>query len=63
LKLKKQNITCPNPEGMPLCEWTIIDVGDVIVHLFKPETRLKYNLDRLWKISFDSLNKNLVVNN
>ncbi len=48
---------------MPLCEWTIIDVGDVIVHLFKPETRLKYNLDRLWKISFDSLNKNLVVNN
>ena len=62
-RAKESKLTKYLIEGQKSGEWILIDIGDIIIHLFKPETRLKYNLDRLWKISFDSLNKNLVVNN
>ncbi|WP_081871571.1 ribosome silencing factor [Parvularcula oceani] len=35
-------------EGMPACDWVLIDAGDVIVHLFRPEVRSFYNLERIW---------------
>lgn len=35
-------------EGMPLCDWVLIDTGDVIVHLFRPEVRSFYNLEKMW---------------
>jgi ribosome-associated protein len=35
-------------EGMPLCEWVLIDTGDIIVHIFKPEAREFYNLEKMW---------------
>ena len=55
-KFKKMNFNCPQPEGRPKCDWTIVDSGSVIVHLFKPEIRSHYNLEKLWDISFDSQN-------
>jgi len=35
-------------EGMPHCDWVLIDEGDVIVHLFRPEVREFYNLEKMW---------------
>ena len=38
----------PRVEGLPNCDWVLIDAGDVIVHLFRPEVRQFYNLEKMW---------------
>ena len=35
-------------EGMDTCDWVLVDAVDVIVHLFRPEVRSFYNLEKLW---------------
>ena len=35
-------------EGLPIADWVLIDANDVIVHLFRPEVRTFYNLERMW---------------
>ncbi len=35
-------------EGLPTADWVLIDAGDVVVHLFRPEVRTFYNLERMW---------------
>ena len=35
-------------EGLPTADWVLIDAEDVIVHLFRPEVRSFYNLERMW---------------
>ena len=35
-------------EGMPNCDWVLIDAGDVIVHVFRPEVRTFYNIEKMW---------------
>ena len=35
-------------EGLPVADWVLIDADDVIVHLFRPEVRSFYNLERMW---------------
>jgi ribosome-associated protein len=37
-------------EGMPQCDWVLIDAGDVIVHLFRPEVRAFYNIEKIWSV-------------
>lgn len=37
-------------EGMPGCDWVLIDAGDVIVHLFRPEVRTFYNIEKIWSV-------------
>jgi ribosome-associated protein len=46
--LKENGVTSIHVEGMPNCDWVLIDSGDVIVHVFRPEVREFYNLERLW---------------
>jgi ribosome-associated protein len=35
-------------EGLPTADWVLLDAGDIIVHLFRPEVRSFYNLERMW---------------
>ncbi|QIL03165.1 ribosome silencing factor [Sphingomonas sinipercae] len=41
-------------EGLPTADWVLIDADDVIVHLFRPEVRSFYNLERMWAFGDDS---------
>jgi len=47
-KIKAETGRSPRVEGMPVADWVLIDAGDVIVHLFRPEVRTFYNLERMW---------------
>jgi ribosome-associated protein len=38
----------PRIEGVPNCEWVLLDAGDAIVHIFKPDVRQFYNLEKMW---------------
>jgi ribosome-associated protein len=46
--LKENGVKGIHVEGLPNCDWVLIDSGDVIVHVFRPEVREFYNLERLW---------------
>jgi len=37
-------------EGMEQCDWVLIDAGDVIMHLFRPEVREFYSLEKMWSV-------------
>lgn len=39
-------------EGLEAAEWVLVDAGDVIIHLFRPEVRLHYNLEKMWGIDY-----------
>jgi ribosome-associated protein len=47
-RLKSAGASRVSVEGMPQCDWVLIDGGDVIVHLFRPEIRSFYNLEKMW---------------
>ena len=46
--LREAGLTGLRVEGMAHCDWVLIDAGDVIVHVFRPDVRTFYNLERLW---------------
>ena len=47
-KIKETTGRSARIEGMPAADWVLIDTGDIIVHLFRPEVRSFYNLERMW---------------
>jgi ribosome-associated protein len=47
-KIKASGLKGLKAEGLPHCDWVLIDAGDVIVHLFRPEVRDFYNLEKIW---------------
>jgi len=47
-RIKAMTGRSPRIEGLPAADWVLIDAGDVIVHLFRPEVRSFYNLERMW---------------
>lgn len=47
-KIKALTGRTPRIEGLAAADWVLIDAGDVIVHLFRPEVRSFYNLERMW---------------
>jgi len=46
--LNEHGVTKVRVEGLPHCDWVLIDAGDVIVHVFRPEVRSFYNLEKMW---------------
>ena len=48
--LKEEGYGRARVEGMPHCDWVLIDAGDVIVHLFRPEVRAFYNIEKIWSV-------------
>jgi ribosome-associated protein len=48
--LKAIGSPTPAVEGAPANDWVLIDAGDVIVHLFRPEVRQFYNLEKMWGV-------------
>lgn len=47
-KIKGAGLPSPPMEGLAQADWVLIDGGDVIVHLFRPEARALYNLEKMW---------------
>jgi ribosome-associated protein len=53
-KIKAEFGRSPRVEGLPNADWVLIDAGDVIIHLFRPEVRSFYNLERMWAFGDDA---------
>jgi ribosome-associated protein len=49
-RLKKRGLVPLSVEGLAQSDWVLIDAGDVIVHLFRPEVRAFYNLEKMWSV-------------
>ena len=48
--LKDAGLGKARVEGLPHADWVLIDAGDLIVHLFRPEVRTFYNLEKIWSV-------------
>lgn len=48
LRVKEAGFGHCRIEGLPAADWVLVDAGDVIVHIFRPEVRSFYNLERMW---------------
>lgn len=49
VKIKELGETRARVEGLATCDWVLVDTGDVIVHVFRPEVREFYNLEKMWQ--------------
>ena len=50
--LREKGFTKPRIEGLPHADWVLVDGGDVIVHIFRPEVREFYNIEKMWQAEF-----------
>ena len=49
-KLKEAGVNDVRVEGLPQADWVLVDAGDVVVHLFRPEVRSFYNIEKIWSV-------------
>ncbi|MEP1231488.1 MAG: ribosome silencing factor [Litorimonas sp.] len=47
-------------EGLEGCDWVLVDIGDVVVHIFRPEVRVFYNLEKIWSVPLPESLENVV---
>jgi len=50
--LRENGFDKPRIEGLPHCDWVLLDTGDVIIHIFRPEVREFYNIEKMWAAEF-----------
>lgn len=50
--LREAGFGKPRVEGLPHADWVLVDGGDVVVHIFRPEVREFYNLEKMWQADF-----------
>ena len=48
--LKNAGCGTPRVEGLPNCDWVLIDTGDIIIHIFRPEVRDFYGIEKMWQM-------------
>lgn len=46
--MKDDGLGAPRVEGLETADWVLIDAGDIIIHVFRPEIREFYNIERMW---------------
>ena len=61
-KYKEMGLHLPSPEGMSNGDWVLIDAKDILIHIFRPEVRDFYSLEKMWvkkqeEVSPDALEK------
>lgn len=49
-RLKQAGLTSVAVEGLPQGDWVLVDGGDVVVHLFRPEVREFYHIEKMWGV-------------
>lgn len=54
MALKQAGYPTVPTEGKESGDWVLVDAGDVIVHIFKPDVREHYNLEKMWSVAFPS---------
>ncbi len=54
-KISSSGLTHFSTEGMSECQWVVLDNPFVVVHLFMPETRTMYNLEKMWSADFSEI--------
>jgi len=59
--IKTAKYGSPGVEGLSQGDWVLIDAGDVIVHLFRPEVRAFYNLEKMWEMALPDDGQNAVL--
>ena len=47
-RMKQAGLRGVEIEGLNQCDWVLVDAGDVIIHLFRPEVRTFYNIEKMW---------------
>jgi ribosome-associated protein len=53
--LKKAGYQHVAVEGQDSCDWVLVDAGDIVVHIFRPEVRRYYNLEKMWSVELPHL--------
>ena len=54
-RMKARGFHHAHAEGLRNSDWVVLDAGDVIVHLFRPEVRSYYNLEKMWRVHHPSI--------